>query len=387
MTVAAPFSPLYRPSESSLTGTRGEVLLVDDQEDTRLLISRQLALAGYQVRCAASAESALRCIAERVPDVVLLDVVMQGMNGIDLCRRLKADPATLSLPVVLVTGLHQPSDRVAGIEAGADDFLTKPVDRAELLARVGSLMRLQEARTALEAARLAIEVQRREQVQRTFERYVSPKLVKAILAGELEPEGLLSRQTRVDAVALFVDLRGFTRMSELLDTDTLVALLNEFFTLATESVHDHEGTVFNMAGDSLLAGFGVPLAQIDAAWRALDAVQTMQRRFTAIAQRWRGRYGVQAGMGAGIDCGPMIVGNVGSPTYMCYTMIGDAVNVAARLMQVAGSGETLVTATVMQRAQGHPALGRAALLEDLMLRGKSAPLMTYRIAYRGEPGR
>jgi adenylate cyclase len=387
MTVAAPFLPHQAPPDNRPVPTRGEILLVDDQEDTRLLISRHLALAGYHVRCAASAEVALRSISERKPDVVLLDVVMQGMNGIDLCRRLKADPSTLSLPVVLVTGLHQPSDRVAGIEAGADDFLTKPVDRAELLARVGSLMRLQEARAALEAARLAIEIQRRERVQRTFERYVSPKLVRAILAGELEPEGLLSRQTRLDAVALFVDLRGFTRMSELLDTDTLVGLLNEFFTLATESVHDHEGTVFNMAGDSLLAGFGVPLAQVDAAWRALDAVETMQRRFTSIAQRWRGRYGVQAGMGAGIDCGPIIAGNVGSPTYMCYTMIGDAVNVAARLMQVAGPGETLITASVLRRAQGHPALGRATLLEDLMLRGKSAPLMTYRIACREESGR
>jgi len=382
MTILAPQSerapaPLSR---NPFTVLPGEILLVDDQEETRLLIARHLALAGYFVRCASSAESALQAISERKPDLVLLDVVMQGMSGLELCRHLKADSATLSIPVVLVTGLDRRSDRVSGLDAGADDFLTKPVDREELLARVASLMRLHEARAALEAARIASEVQRREHVQRTFERYVSPKLVRAILAGKYEPDELLARQERVDAVALFVDLRGFTRMSERLDSDTVVGLLNEFFSLVTEVVHRYEGTVFNMAGDSLLAGFGVPLPQPDAAERALDAAAAMQRSFGAIARRWQGRYGVTAGMGAGIDCGSVIVGNVGSPTYMCYTMIGDAVNVAARLMQVAGSGETLVTANLLQRARRHPSAARATLLEDLMLRGKSAPLMTYRIA-------
>lgn len=358
----------------------GQVLVVDDQEDNRLLITRYLSQAGYQVRQASNGQEALAAIGLHKPDVILMDVIMPGANGFDICRQLKLDPETLDIPLVLITGLHSKEDRVAGKDAGADDFLSKPVYPEELLARVRSLMRLTEARRALEDARLAREVEQRQWIHRMFERYVSPKLVKEILDRGDTQDNPLDRLSRLEVVALFADMRGFTRIAEKLEPSKVVDILNHFFTLITSVAYAHEGTVFNMAGDSLLVGFGVPLPQADSAQRAVLAGCAMITRFQEQVANWKNLYGVEAGLGIGISRGEAIAGNVGSPTYMNYTIIGDAVNIAARLMQNAKANEILISESV------YSALGTVAQslqlesLPPMTFKGKSAPLPVYRIA-------
>lgn len=375
-----PANLLHQEFPASPPSERAEVLLVDDQSDTAALVEHYLQKAGFVVRRAETGEQALAAIPVLRPSVVLLDIMLPGIDGLEVCRRLKADPQTFEIPVILVTGLTRREDRVRGIEAGADDFLSKPVHPEELVARVRTLARLTEMRRALEYERLEREIEQRRQMQRTFERYIAPEVLSEVLAAGNSPESLLARQTRTDAVALFADLRGFTRMSEMLAADRVVALLNEFFTTLTEVTYAYEGTVFNMAGDSLLIGFNVPLPREDSPARAILAACTMQSQFQDVARRWKDEDHIEVGLGIGICGGPVVVGNVGSRTYMTYTMIGDPVNVAARLMQSAKSGEILIAKSVLDRTDGLDAYYQPEPIAPILLKGKSKPIEAYRIA-------
>ncbi|MDE3011853.1 MAG: response regulator [Pseudomonadota bacterium] len=376
----AAYPPLPAAPSAKRPSAPAEVLLVDDQQDSAVLIKHYLEKAGFMVRRVDTGEQALASVPVLRPSVVLLDILLPGIDGLEVCRRLKSESDTLDIPVILVTGMTRSEDRVRGIEAGADDFLSKPVNPEELVARVRTLARLTEMRRALEYERLEREVDQRRQMQRTFERYIAPEVLSEVLAAGNSPESLLARQTRTDAIALFADLRGFTRMSEMLEADRVVALLNEFFTTLTEVTYAYEGTVFNMAGDSLLIGFNVPLPREDSPTRAILAACTMQSQFQDVARRWKTEDHIDVGLGIGICGGPVVVGNVGSRTYMTYTMIGDAVNVAARLMQSAKSGEILISKNVLDRTDGLDAYYQPEPIEPILLKGKSRPIEAYRIA-------
>ena len=357
----------------------GAVLLVDDQEMNRLLLTRYLQAEGFGVECAASGEEALERLGRApAPSLVLLDVVMKDLDGFEVCRRIKADAQFLEIPVILVTSLDSREDRIKGIRAGADDFLSRPVHREELVARVRSLHRLAQARKALEHAQLVREIEKHERLRRTFERYVPPKVVDQLLASRDGAETTLLKRARSDAVVLFADMRGFTRMSEALPADTVVALLNEFFEMLIAVAQEQEGTVFNMSGDGLLVGFGVPFAQRDAAVRSLRAACAMQERFRPMAARWQERHAIEVALGVGISRGDVVVGNVGSAAYMSYTIIGDTVNIAARLCQRAAPNEILAAEPVLEAASAQVPRGAFETLDPFQLKGRSAPLPIFR---------
>jgi class 3 adenylate cyclase len=319
------------------------VLVVDDDPDMAGILVRLLKQQGMQADIAADGHLALRTIAASPPDLVLLDVQMPGPDGFEICRRLKSNDATALLPVVLVTALEDQDSRVRGIEAGADDFLSKPVRREELIARVQTLRRLHETRKELEGRRLAAEVQEKEAIRKAFSRYLSPRLAERVLAQSPRGEDVFRNLSdRTAVVALFADLRGFTRLSETVPVSSIVPMLNEFFTVLTGAAHENEGTVFSMAGDSMLIGFNVPVPQPDAAEHALNTARSMIQRFAPVAARWQKEHGLSSGIGIGIEAGEAVAGNVGAPSFMSYTIIGDPVNVAARLMQRAAPNELLI---------------------------------------------
>jgi class 3 adenylate cyclase len=303
------------------------VLVVDDDPDMAAFLARLLESEGLVAETVHSGDAAMVYVMATPPDLVLLDVLMPGTDGFSVCERLKADAATAMIPVVLVTALEDQQSRVRGIRAGADDFLSKPVHREELVARVKTLRRLHATRRELESRRLAAEVQRKEALRRTFARYISPRIAERIMS-DMEDEGAPFGQgaQRVSVVALFADLRGFTRLTESTRVDEVVDLLNEYFSVVTEAAYRHDGTIFSMAGDSLLVGFNVPFPQPDSPARAWGAARDMLSSFSRVHTRWTAAGGVPTGLGIGIAAGEAILGNVGSPHYMSYTIIGDAVN-------------------------------------------------------------
>ena len=352
-----------------------KILVVDDQPYDTLLISTYLREEGYQVLIAYSGEEAFQLVISQMPHIVLSDVMMPGMNGFEVCQRIKEREASMLTPVVLITALEEQADRIKGIQAGADEFLSKPINREELIARVRSLLRYQQARLQLEQAK-------KEQLKNMFKRYISPKWVDEILEHPEKAElTLINQHDRQEAVILFADLRGFTAMSALLQPTAVVTLLNEFFTMLTEVGYRYDGTIFNMAGDCLLIGFGVPFYLDDAAPRAINAAIEMQHEFIDLYAAWQKTYDVQVGLGIGINQGELIVGNVGSPTYMNYTVIGDTVNVASRLVDLAKAGEIIFSQPVFQAIHHLNIKLPLEKLPPVTLKGKSQPQQVYKLRY------
>ncbi len=358
------------------------VLVVDDDPDMSAYLAQLLGRIGMQAEIANDGNEALAMVKASHPDLILCDVMMPGPSGFEVCQRLKSDEKTALIPIVLVTALEDQQSRIRGIEAGADDFLSKPVKREELMARAKTLRRLHETRKELEARRLDAEIREKEAIRKTFSRYLSPQLAERVLAQSPGGEEVFRNLSeRAAVVALFADLRGFTRLSESVPVSSIVPMLNEFFTELTAAAYEHEGTVFSMAGDSMLVGFNVPVPQSNPTERALAAARTMIEHFRPVAQRWKSWHNLSVGIGIGIEAGEVVVGNVGSPAFMSYTIIGDSVNVAARLMQMAAANEILIGPSAYLSLQG--ALGRTAVTRrEVMLRGKSEALevMSLRVA-------
>ena len=245
-----------------------------------------------------------------------------------------------------------------------------------LRAHIEALVRAGALRRKTAAVQLEAEIRRREEALRqTFRRYVSPKVADKILEDTQLRDTLLSTaDVRAHAVVLFADLRGFTSISEQLEPHHVVPLLNEYFSLLTEITFRHDGTVFHMAGDCLMLGFGVPLEQPDSPQRAVRAAREMLSGFGALARSWRERYQIEAGLGIGINEGDVVAGNIGSTSYMSYTIIGDTVNIAARLCQRARAGEMLFSSALKRSLDARGVDVGATPLPPLQLRGRSHPI-------------
>jgi class 3 adenylate cyclase len=252
------------------------------------------------------------------------------------------------------------------------------VDESSLRTRIDELVCASSSRHEVAAA-LEAEIRRREEVMRqTFRRYVSPRLADKILEEAHLSEALLETgEMRTRAVVLFADLRGFTGLSERLEPHQVVPLLNDYFALLTEISFRHEGTVFHMAGDCLMLGFGVPHKQQDSAVRAVSAAGEMLERFAWLAGSWRERFRIEAGLGIGINEGDVVAGNIGSAAYMSYTIVGDTVNIAARLCQRARSGELLFSKAVKHSLDAAGLALPATALPPMQLRGRSRPIELY----------
>jgi adenylate cyclase len=315
-------------------------------------------------------------IDQLAPDLILVDADGTNFAGLETCRALKEHPATMMLPVVVVS--LNAELQMAAYAAGADDFVAAAGVETVLLARLEALARAGSRRRKIAAAARDTEERRGEELQATFRRYVSPQLADRILGNSrLRDSILTATDMRTRAVIMFADLRGFTGISERLSPHEVVPLLNEYFTLLTEITFQHEGTVFHMAGDCLMVGFGVPFEQSDSAQRAVHAAQEMLDRFGLLAESWRLRLNIETGLGIGINEGDVVAGNVGSAMYMNYTIIGDAVNVASRLCQRARAGEMVLSRALKHSLDARGLDIHAVELPSMTLRGRTTPIDIY----------
>ena len=327
---------------------RAKILVVDDTPNNVKLLADLLGAKGYDVVTAASGAQALELVKSAQPDLVLCDVVMPAMSGYEVCRRIRSDAATELLPVVMVTALDPAEERIKGLEAGADDFLTKPINQPELLARVRSLLRINLLHRQLAEANRTLEQRVHEQVQQLdrlgrLKRFFSPQLAESILAGGAEDP---LRTHRREIVVVFLDLRGFTAFSETADPEEIMRVLHDYHQQMGEMVLAHEGTLERFAGDGMMVFFNDPVPVPDPALRAVRMVSAMRERLSELTAQWRKR-GYELDFGAGIAQGYATIGAIGFEGRWDYGAIGTVTNLAARLCDEAGPGQVLMSQRVV----------------------------------------
>ena len=356
------------------------VLVVDDDSSNRMLLRTFLGAAGHTVVDAETGEAALEIAQREHIGLVLLDVMLPGLSGYEVCRQLKTDPRTSAVPVIMVTALADAESRTRAFDSDADEFLSKPVFRPELVARVRSILRLRQVQADKEAAVLALEAEKHGRLQAMFERYMSKAVAEHLLQlPEGERSALLQHQRRVDCTVMFTDVRGFTALSDALPPGDVVAILNRHFSSLTRIAHRHGGAIFNMTGDGLLIGFGVPIAQEAPSLVAVTAALEMQADFIALRSDVKRQSGLDIGLGIGVNHGPVIMGNVGSEQFLSFTVIGDTVNVAARVQQVADPGCVVMTESVRKAIPARIGGREVQALDPVPLKGKAGNTVLYRL--------
>jgi class 3 adenylate cyclase len=354
----------------------GRILVVDDQRANAEMIAGVLQARGYEVFTALNGESALELVAANEPDLLVSDILMPGMSGYELCQRLRADPATTLLPVILVTSLDPQSERVTGIKAGADDFLSKPVNWEELFARVKSLLRVKRLQDEVKSWNTQLEQRVREQVAQLeqlgrLKRFFSPPVAEAIVAGG---EEILAPHRR-EITAVFLDLRGFTAFTDRADPDEVVELLRAYHVTLGRTVDEFGGTLEHFAGDGVMIFFNDPFPVDRPAERAVRMALALQQAFAPIAQAWQ-KLGHEVGLGIGVAQGEATLGVIGFEQRWEYAAIGNVPNLAARLCGEARAGEILLDA---QTEHAVAALAQTETVGPLQLRGYLQPLPAFRL--------
>jgi class 3 adenylate cyclase len=358
------------------------ILVVDDVEANRDILATRLEAVGYRPIQAADGEAALAMARSERPDLILLDVMMPKIDGIEVCKRLKSDPAMPFTPIILVTAKTDSKDVVAGLDAGADEYLTKPIDQPSLVARVRSALRLKAlndelARAAAELkdwnatleSRVAAQLAELERASR-LKRFLAPQIAEMILGDE----GALDGHRR-DVSVVFCDLRGFTAFSESAEPEEVIQVLRAYHNELGALIHAHEGTLERFTGDGVMVFFNDPVPCPDPALRAVRMAAAMRARFTDLMQGWK-KYGYELGFGVGIAHGYATLGRIGFEGRSDYAAIGSVVNLAARLCGEAASGQIVVERKVLGQVEGQV---ESEPLGPLTLKGFARPVPAFNI--------
>ena len=370
------------------------ILVVDDVPDNLDILQMRLENQGYEVVTAGDGVEALEKVRELQPDLVLLDIMMPRMDGIEAVKRLKADTALPFIPVILVTARADAKDVVAGLASGGDDYMTKPVDHAALSARVRSMLRikalhdtvqtqarrLEEQATELAAwnktleERVAAQLGQIERISR-LKQFLAPQIADMVISSS--GEAILDIHRR-DIVVLFCDMRGFTGFSETAEPEDVITVLREYHDALGPLIQESEGTLSRFTGDGLMVIFNDPLSCSDPARRAVRLAVAMRDVVASLARAWSSR-GHAIGFGVGIAQGYATLGAIGFEGRSDYTAHGTVVNVSARLCAEAKDGQILVTqrvaAAIAEPANFEP-------LGDMVLKGIGRPLAVLNVTGR-----
>lgn len=368
------------------------ILAVDDVEENLEIVFMRLAALGYEIITAADGEEGLAKARAEKPDLILLDIMMPRLNGISVLKELKRDETLGFIPVILLTAKADRADLVAGLDAGADDYLTKPFDQSALVARVRSMLRIkalhdlvqdQAAKLAQQTKELAawnatLEARVSEQVGEIerisrLKRFLSPQVADLVAASD-EGQSLLESHRR-EVTVLFCDLRGFTAFTEIAEPEEVMHVLNEYHAALGALIDRYEGTLERFAGDGLLTLFNDPLPCPDHAERAVRMALDMQDSVKTLAVGWRKR-GYDLGFGIGIALGYATLGRIGFAHRFDYSAVGSVTNLASRLCDEAKTGQTIVEARVFHAVEE---LFEARALESMMLKGFRRPVDAFEI--------
>ena len=360
------------------------ILAVDDQPANLRLLDAVLSPRGYRVVRATSGEQALELLPSSGADLVLLDIVMPGIDGYEVCRRIRSEAATAFLPVVMITASGD-QEKTRAIEAGADDFVSKPFHQGELLARVASLARIKRyhdtiTRQAAELAEWNAELEARvnaqlEELQRMnrLRRFLSPQVAELVInSGD---DSILGSHRR-EIVVVFCDLRGFTAFAESSEPEEVMGVLGEYHAALGELIFRYEGTLERFTGDGLMVFFNDPIPLQDPTQRAVEMALVMRDRVAGLVEGWS-RLGHDLGFGVGIAQGFATLGRIGYEGRFDYAAIGTVTNLAARLCGEADAGQVLVSQRVFSAVEAVAAGEPVGALE---LKGFSRPIRVFRVS-------
>jgi adenylate cyclase len=367
------------------------ILVVDDVRDNIEIVRLRLESQSFKVITAERGEEALEKAASSLPDLILLDVMMPGIDGIETVKRLKANKSLPFIPVILLTAKSETKEVIAGLDSGADDYLTKPFDHGALMARVRAMLRIKALHDTVQAqssqlaeqastlagwnqaleARVATQITELERIGR-LKRFLSPQITDLIVS---EGRDHLLQSHRSEVVVLFCDLRGFTAFSETSEPEEVMVALREYHLAIGPLVHRFDGTVGHFAGDGLMVLFNDPVACADPVARACGLAMAIREALLVIMSSWQAR-GFELGFGMGIAQGYATIGLIGFEQRMDYAAIGTVVNLASRLCSEAINGEILVTKRV---AVAMAPTVNAERMGEVALKGLARPTETYRI--------
>lgn len=372
--------------------TPPRILIVDDNATNREVLQVRLNAQGYEIVTAVDGEEALVKVRESDPDLVLLDVMMPKLDGISVVKQLKQDSKLRFIPVILVTAKADTRDLVIGLEAGGDDYLTKPFEQAALVARVRSLLRIKELHDKVQAQaaqlqeqteqlsswnqllekRVADQLAEIERIGR-LQRFLAPQVAKMIASSDT-PEAQLASHRR-EITVVFCDLRGFTSFTESSEPEEVMAVLHEYHESLGQLIFRYEGTLERFLGDGIMIIFNDPIPCADHAERAVRLALDMRDSVDALSKEWR-RKGHELGFGIGIASGYATLGQIGFERRREYTAIGSVTNLASRLCGEARAGQIVISQRVYGAVESSV---EAVPIGDLTLKGFNRPIPAYDI--------
>jgi class 3 adenylate cyclase len=370
------------------------ILAVDDAPQNLEILRMRLEANGYEVITAGDGEEGLARARDSDPDLVLLDVMMPKLDGVAVLKKLKEDAALRFVPVVLVTAKSDLRDVVAGLEAGADDYLVKPFDQAALVARVRSLLRIKELHDLVLAQAVKLEEQAAElarhnrsledkvaeqvaEIERMgrLRRFLPPQIAEA-LSQAADAEAVLASHRR-EITVVCCDLRGFTALTENAEPEDVMTVLHEYHRDVGELIFKYEGTLERFAGDGVMVLFNDPLPCADHAERGVRLALEMRTAMTLLGGQWKKR-GNDIGFGVAVAVGYATLGQIGFDRRREYTAIGSVVSLAHRLCAAAKSGQVLISQRALAAVEPRC---EVAPVGELALKGFNRPVLTYDVLY------
>ncbi len=337
-----------------------KILVADDHDLGRQMISDIVGGMGHDVVLAVDGPSALLCARVQMPDLIILDVEMPGLTAFEVCRQLRAEEATSRIQIIMLTALQEAEDRVYGLDIGADDYLTKPFNPRELMARIEKRLRAK-----LESDELRV---RQATIRRTFERFVAPQVVQKLLQ---DPSRIKLGGEMQEVTVMFADLEGFTRISEHMHPGRLLSILNEYHELVVDVVQRRHGTVNKFLGDGVMVLYNTPLPEAEHALQAVSAALEVRQSVARFHEHLDPAHRLPINFG--VHTGPAVVGNVGTAQIMDFTAVGDTVNLAARLCELAQGGQILISNTTYQQLNNRVT---ARIVGPQQLKNRTDPVMT-----------
>jgi adenylate cyclase len=366
--------------------------VVDDNPTNLEVLRVRLNAQGYEVVTAVDGEDALNRVREVEPDLVLLDVMMPKLDGISVVKELKQDSTLRFTPIILVTAKADTRDIVTGLEAGGDDYLTKPFEHAALIARVRSLLRIKELHDTVQSQATQLKEQTEQlsswnrlleervaeqlaQIERIgrLQRFLAPQVAQMIASSD--PSDSLLASHRREVTVLFCDLRGFTAFTEASEPEEVMGVLREYHENLGELIFRYEGTLERFLGDGIMIVFNDPIPCDDHTERAVRLALDMRERVDELAKQWA-RRGHVLGFGIGIASGYATLGQVGFEHRREYTAIGRVINLASRLCDEAKAGQIVISQRAFSAVE--QSVG-ASHIGQLNLKGFNRPIDAYEV--------